>query len=184
MRALLEKAKKIRLLICDVDGVFTDGLLYLGPQGTEYKPFHIHDGLGIKHLLSTGVEVAIITSRHSEIVENRMRDLGIKHIYQNQQKKLPAFHDLLKKLQLTPEAVAYVGDDLPDVPLLLRAGLAITVPNADAFVKGHVHWQTTAAGGHGAIREICELIMQAQGTLAAIYSHYTHSNDDATTTLV
>ncbi len=172
MKHILQRAAPIRLLICDVDGVFSDGTLYLSDQGDEYKLFHVQDGLGVKLLLKSGVKVAVISSRSSPLVEKRMRSLGIEHIYQGRSEKLPAYLDLLHQFDLTHNQVAYVGDDLPDLPLLKRAGLSISVANAVNLVKQHTHWQTTASGGRGAVREICELIMQAQGTLATLQSDY------------
>lgn len=174
---ILQKAAKIKLLICDVDGVLTDGHLYLGDTSEILKTFHIHDGLGIKLVQQTGIVVAIITSRESPIVYQRMQSLGVQHIYQHQIDKMPAYENLLSTLQLTDEQVAYVGDDLPDLPLIQRAGLGIAVANANAFVSHHATWQTRTPGGHGAVREICELLMQAQNTLSTIQQRYLyHAN--------
>jgi 3-deoxy-D-manno-octulosonate 8-phosphate phosphatase (KDO 8-P phosphatase) len=172
MDDILQYAARVRLLICDVDGVFTDGTLYLGENAQEYKPFHIHDGLGIKLLLASGVDVAVITSRSSEIVQNRMTALGIKYIHQGQEDKMQAYESLLKQMQLTDAEVAYIGDDLPDLPLIRRAGLGVTVANGVALVKQHAKWQTRAEGGRGAVREICELIMTAQNTLGRAHEKY------------
>lgn len=172
MDDILQYAARIRLLICDIDGVFTDGTLYLGENDQEYKPFYIHDGLGIKLLLSTGVDVAVITSRTSEIVQKRMSELGIKYIYQGQEDKMLAYQHLLAKLLLTDAEVAYIGDDLPDLPLIRRAGLGVTVANGVAFVKQYADWQTEAKGGCGAVREICEFIMKAQNTLDLVHEKY------------
>lgn len=172
MNSLMQKAAAIKLVIFDVDGVLTDGRLYLGETQEIFKPFHIHDGLGIKLLLQTGVEIAIISGRESPIVQQRLLDLGVEHIYQGQTDKVPSFEMLLQKLRLTADQVAYVGDDLPDLPLIRRAGLGITVANAPAFLKEHADWQTQAIGGQGVAREVCEFIMQAQGTLANILQSY------------
>jgi 3-deoxy-D-manno-octulosonate 8-phosphate phosphatase (KDO 8-P phosphatase) len=166
------RAAQIKVLVCDIDGVFTDGRLYFDKQGEALKAFHIHDGLGIKWLLKSGITVAIITGRSSPIVESRMQELGIKYIYQNQEEKLIAAEDLLTRLQLGYEHIAYIGDDLPDLPLLRRVGLAITVPNANPFIKEHAHWVTKSPGGNGAIREACEYILLAQGKLDAVHHLY------------
>lgn len=163
---ILAKAAKIKLAIFDVDGVLTNGQLYFHPNGDELKVFHVHDGLGLKLLQQSGVAVAIISSRTSAAVEQRLTALGVQHIYQGQADKRPAFDQLLTKLKLTTEQVAYTGDDLPDLPLLRSAGLGIAVANARPLLLQHAAWQTQASGGQGAVREICELIMQAQGTLA------------------
>lgn len=173
MKKITEKAKKIKLVIFDVDGVMTDGRLYFDPQGNELKVFHVHDGLGIKLLQATGVQVAVITgNRELLVVEQRLKSLGVTHIFQNQQNKYPVFQQLMNDLKLTPEKIAYVGDDLPDLPIIRRAGLGITVANARDIIKQHAAWQTTARGGGGAVREVCEFIMQAQGTLETAYKNY------------
>ena len=161
--ALLERARNIRLLALDVDGVLTDGRLYFDNQGNEIKAFCTRDGLGIKALQQQGITVALITGRTSEIVKNRARQLGIDHVYQGRDDKLNAFHHLLKETGLNPEAVCYAGDDWIDIPVLDRVGLAVTVSDADEVVKTHVHWVTNRAGGRNAVREICHLILAAQG---------------------
>lgn len=172
MKNIIEKAKEIRLAIFDVDGVLTNGKLIYGPDGLEYKEFHVHDGQGIKFLQSTGVEVAIITACKSKAITKRMQDLGIKYVYQGNLDKIPAFEDLKQKLNLHNKQIAYIGDDLPDLPLIVQAGLGITVSNAPAIMQQHATWVTKAAGGCGAAREMCELIMQAQGTYEAIINNY------------
>lgn len=172
MKNILEKAAKIKLLIFDVDGVLTDGSLVIGDDGQEYKSFFSKDGLGIKMLLNTGVEVAVITARTSNVVIHRMENLGIDRIYQGKLEKLPAFESILKDLNISAEEAAYVGDDVIDLPVMLRAGLAITVEDAHPLAKQHAHWQTPQPGGRGAARDVCELIMQAQGTLEAQFAQY------------
>jgi len=167
MRDILEKAARIRLVVFDVDGVLTDGSLFLGDDGQEYKAFHSRDGLGMKMLHRSGVEIGIITARESEVVRHRMRSLDITHVYQGRLEKCPAFEELVTKLGLASDQAAYVGDDVVDLPVMRRAGLAITVADAHPLVKQHAHWQTPHPGGHGAARDVCELIMQAQGTLDA-----------------
>ena len=171
-QALLDKGKHIRLVIFDVDGVLTDGKLFFDDSGREYKSFHARDGHGIKMLRNSGVEVAIISGRQSESVAQRMDGLGIRHVYQGQENKVAAFEELCLKLVLTPNQIAHVGDDLPDLPLMRRAGLAIAVNDAHFAVKRYAHWCTTQPGGQGAAREVCDLIMQAQNTLDTAIKGY------------
>jgi 3-deoxy-D-manno-octulosonate 8-phosphate phosphatase (KDO 8-P phosphatase) len=172
MRDVASKAAQIQLVIFDVDGVLTDGRLYLGNDGNEYKSFHIRDGHGIKMLLDAGVEVAIISGRRAASVEQRMTDLGIHHAFLGVQDKLAAFDSLLVRLGLTAEQVAFVGDDLIDLPVMARVGLAIAVRDADPFVRQHAHWQTPSRGGRGAARDVCELLLEARGQLTAARSRY------------
>ncbi len=167
MKDILQKAAQVELVIFDVDGVLTDGSLFFTDDGQEYKAFHSRDGHGMKMLRSSGVEVAIITGRTSQVVTHRMANLGIKPVYQGKQEKLPAFEALIAKLQLTPEQVAYVGDDVVDLPIMLRVGLAVAVADAHPLVLRHAHWHTPHGGGRGAARDVCELIMEACGTLDA-----------------
>lgn len=150
MQDIMEKAALIRLVIFDVDGVLTDGRLFFGDNGQEYKAFHSRDGHGMKMLQASGVELAIITGRTSQVVSHRMENLGIRHVYQGQLDKLPAFEELLDKLSLSPQQVAYVGDDVVDLPIMCRAGLAVAVQDAYPLVKQHAHWITEHNGGHGA----------------------------------
>ncbi len=172
MKTIFEKAALIRLLIFDVDGVLTDGSLYLGKEGEEYKAFYARDGLGMTMLQSTGVTIGIITARNSPVVTHRMQSLGIEHVLQGKHDKLTAFKQLTEKLQLDYQQVAYLGDDLIDVPVMRQVGLAIAVADADVLTIKHAHWQTQAAGGRGAAREVCELIMKAQGTWSKQLSRY------------
>jgi len=172
MESILEKAKKIKLVIFDVDGVLTDGRLYIPDEQIQYKAFHCHDGLGIKLLMQSGIQVGIITSHDSPLITHRMKSLGVSHVYQGQEKKMAAYVHLLETLGLKDEEVCYVGDDLPDLPLIRKAGLGITVANAPSFMYNHADWKTNQRGGHGAVREICELIMTAQNTLEPIYSEF------------
>lgn len=175
MQATLERAKQIRLVIFDVDGVLTDGTLYLGDDGQEYKAFNSKDGLGMKLLQKSGVEIGIITGRTSNVVALRMESLGIRYVYQGQRHKVPAFEELRDKLGLEDAQIAYVGDDVIDLPVMRRVGLAITVQDAHPLAREHAHWQTRSGGGRGAAREICELLMQAQGTLEKAFEQYLHS---------
>jgi 3-deoxy-D-manno-octulosonate 8-phosphate phosphatase (KDO 8-P phosphatase) len=165
MKDINEKAARIRLLIFDVDGVLTDGSLFVGDDGQEYKAFNSRDGHGIKMLLKYGIEVAIITGRTSQVVEHRMANLGITHIYQGKLEKLPAYEELRKKLGISPEETAYVGDDVVDLPVMRRVGLAIAVQDAHPLVRQHSHWQTPSTGGRGAARDVCEMLMEAKGVL-------------------
>jgi 3-deoxy-D-manno-octulosonate 8-phosphate phosphatase (KDO 8-P phosphatase) len=162
---LHERARHIRLLVLDVDGVLTDGTLYFSAVGEELKTFNIQDGLGIKMLRDAGVEVAIITGRRHLAVERRAENIGVSRVLQGIDDKLAALLQLTGELALSPESVACVGDDLPDVPLLRRCGLAVSVPQAPARVRQVAHYVTQAGGGRGAVREVCELILEAQGNL-------------------
>jgi 3-deoxy-D-manno-octulosonate 8-phosphate phosphatase (KDO 8-P phosphatase) len=169
---IIDKASQIKLVIFDVDGVLTDGSLYFGDDGQEYKAFNSKDGHGMKMLLNSGIEIAIITGRTSDVVTHRMENLQIKHVYQGQQDKLPAFESLIEKLQLQPQQVAYVGDDVVDLPILIRVGFAIGVADAHSLVKKHVHWITANKGGNGAARDTCEFILDAQGKLQMALQEY------------
>lgn len=169
---ILDKAAKIKLVIFDVDGVLTDGSLFLGDDGQEYKAFNSKDGHGMKMLQATGVTIGIITGRTSRVVEKRMASLGIEHVYQGQLEKLPAYEELLSKLGLEHDQVAYVGDDVVDLPIMVRSGLAIAVADAHALVLEHAHWQTPNCGGRGAGRDVCELLMEAQGVLDKTLQSY------------
>ncbi len=165
MNTILEKAALIRLVIFDVDGVLTDGSLYIGEDGQEYNAFYARDGLGMKMLQSTGIIIGIITGRNSPVITHRMQALGIKHVFQGQIDKLPAYKILCKQLQLDSQQIAYVGDDVNDIPVMSQVGLAIACADAHLTVVKQAHWQTQNAGGRGAAREVCDLIMQAQNTL-------------------
>jgi 3-deoxy-D-manno-octulosonate 8-phosphate phosphatase (KDO 8-P phosphatase) len=158
-------ARDIRLLICDVDGVFSDGRIYMGNQGEELKAFHTRDGYGIKTLMQSGVEIAVITGRQSQIVENRMNALGISLIYQGQADKLKVYHELLNKLQFPPEHIGYIGDDLIDWPVMEQVGLKICVADGHPLLAQRANYITTIKGGYGAVREVCDLILQARGEL-------------------
>jgi 3-deoxy-D-manno-octulosonate 8-phosphate phosphatase (KDO 8-P phosphatase) len=170
--ALLQRAKAVRLAIFDVDGVLTDGRLYFLADGSEFKTFNTLDGHGIKMLIASGVQTAIISGRSSPVVERRAANLGIQHLIQGREDKLVVLEQLLGELGLGYEEVAYLGDDLPDLPVIRRVGLGMAVASADAFVRQHAHGITSAAGGAGAAREFCELIMRAQGTLEPAQAAY------------
>lgn len=161
--ALQARASHIRMLLLDVDGVLTDGKLYFDHAGNELKAFNTRDGLGIKALQRCGIEVAVITGRTSAAVTHRMTQLGVNHVYQGREDKLSAFLDLLDKTGLEANEICFAGDDWIDIPVLLRVGLAVSVADADDHVKEHAHWITDRNGGDGAVREICNLILKAQG---------------------
>lgn len=172
MTTAAAKARPVKLLIIDVDGVLSDGGLQFDNRGEEYKTFNSLDGQGIRMLLESGIQVAVITGRKSAIVEHRMNDLGVKHIYQGFRDKRPAYEQILKDCGCKAEEVAYVGDDLPDLAVMCRVGFAIAVQNAHAFVKQHCHWVTTARGGNGAVREVTDFILQAQSLLESKQASY------------
>lgn len=169
---LLSRAKTVRLAVFDVDGVLTDGRLYFLPDGGEFKTFNTLDGQGIKMLMNAGVRTAIISGRQSAVVERRAQNLGIQHLFQGREDKLVVLDGLLAELGLTHDQVAYLGDDLPDLPVIRRVGLGMAVANADAFVRQHAHGVTQARGGEGAAREFCELILRAQDSLEAAQAAY------------
>ncbi|NMP30159.1 3-deoxy-manno-octulosonate-8-phosphatase KdsC [Thalassotalea sp. M1531] len=162
---VFNKASSIKLLVCDVDGVFSDGRIYLGNDGEELKAFHTKDGFGIKALIASGVEVAIITGRNSRIVHDRMSALNIKHIIQGKEDKLPTMKDIMSSLSLTAEQVAYIGDDMADMPCIELASLGVAVNDAHPYVIKHANYCTFTKGGFGAVRELCDLIMLSQNTL-------------------
>ncbi|BBL71194.1 3-deoxy-manno-octulosonate-8-phosphatase KdsC [Methylogaea oryzae] len=172
MQEILNRAAAVRLVIFDVDGVLTDGKLFFDDQGREYKSFHARDGHGIKLLRRTGVEVAVISGRKAESVGRRMASLGIEHVYQGQENKLAALEDLCGRLGLRHEQIAHVGDDLLDLPLMRRVGLSVAVADAHCSILNYAHWRTTLRGGEGAAREVCDLVMRAQGTLNGIIESY------------
>ncbi|HTT07502.1 MAG TPA: HAD-IIIA family hydrolase [Gammaproteobacteria bacterium] len=171
-KALRKRAAAIKLVVFDVDGTLTDGGLVLGPNGQEFKVFHVRDGQGMVMLREAGLEVAIVTSRSSEVVADRMRALGIRYVYQGYSDKLSIFQELLTALNLRPVQCACVGDDLTDLPLLTRAGLAVAVADAHPAVLDSAHWCTQLPGGRGAAREVCDFILDAQGRLAAMTARY------------
>jgi 3-deoxy-D-manno-octulosonate 8-phosphate phosphatase (KDO 8-P phosphatase) len=158
----LSNARGIRLLTCDVDGVLTDGRIYLDDDGREQKAFNALDGVGLKLLMQAGITVAWITGSRAPVVLHRARSLGVERVIQGAEDKLTPWEALLRELGLPPAACAHIGDDLPDVPVLVRCGLAVSVPNAPAAVKAHAHFVTQREGGMGAVRELCEMILAAR----------------------
>lgn len=167
-KQLTLKASKIQMLICDVDGVMTDGGLFFGDDGQEYKAFNSLDGHGLKMLQDSGVKVAIITGRTSNVVLHRMKNLSINIIYQGQSDKLIAYQKLLTDFALKPEEIAYMGDDVIDLPVMTKVGLSIAVANSHELVIQHSDMVTVKSGGHGAVRELCEFIMKSQNN----YDHF------------
>jgi 3-deoxy-D-manno-octulosonate 8-phosphate phosphatase (KDO 8-P phosphatase) len=161
----MERAANVRLLILDVDGVMSDGLIYMGNSGEELKAFNVRDGYGIRCALTSDIEVAIITGRKAKLLEDRCETLGITHLYQGQSDKLLAFHDLLGKLNIPAEQVAYVGDDLIDWPVMAKVGLSVAVSDAHPLLIPRADYVTRIAGGRGAVREVCDLLLLAQGKL-------------------
>ncbi len=157
--SLKNKIKNIKLLILDVDGVLTDGTFYLSNEGVELKGFHTQDGLGIKLLQKAGIDVAIISSRKSKAVEIRMAELGVTHVYQGIASKLSAFDEIMNILSLTADKVAYMGDDLPDLPVMKKVNLSIAPANAVTVVKQQADWKTARRGGQAAVREVADTIL-------------------------
>ena len=160
-----QRAKQIKLLICDVDGVFSDGRIYLGNDGEELKAFHTKDGFGIKAILNADIKVAIITGRQSTIVENRMSALGVPYIFQGKEDKLTVYQSLLSELSLQPQQVAYIGDDMVDLPVIQACGLGIAVNDAHPLVAQGANLITYTKGGFGAVREVCDLFLQCKNKL-------------------
>lgn len=168
----IARAQKIKLAIFDIDGVFTNGKVYMDDKGIETKAFYVPDGHGIKLLQHVGIEVAIISGRDAPGVTFRMEQLGVNHIFQGNVHKIPVYEKLLQTLHLKDENVVYMGDDLPDLPLLKRVGLGITVPNATKEILARVPLVTKAKGGKGAIREMVEALLQAQGKWEEVLKQY------------
>lgn len=172
MVSAAHRASSVKAMIFDVDGVLTDGGLYRSDDGQEIKRFHATDGLGMRMLADAGVEIAIITGRTSEVVAYRCKELQIQHVYQGQKDKLGAFESLCQTLDLPAAEFAYMGDDIIDLPVMKRVGLALTVPGACDEISAIAHWTSTRQGGHGAAREACELLLKAKGLYGAAVSRY------------
>lgn len=162
---VMARAAAVRLLILDVDGVMSDGLIYMGNNGEELKAFNVRDGYGLRCILTSGIEVAIITGRQAKLLEDRCQTLGISHLFQGQSDKLIAYRQLLSELALTPDQVAYIGDDLIDWPVMAQVGLSVAVADAHPLLLPKADYITRIAGGRGAVREICDLILMSQGLL-------------------
>jgi 3-deoxy-D-manno-octulosonate 8-phosphate phosphatase (KDO 8-P phosphatase) len=169
---LTERIRPLKLMAFDVDGVLTDGRLYYANDGSEFKSFHTHDGQGIRLLRDAGLKIALITARRSELVERRGRELGVHFCLQGVEAKQQAFVDVLDELNLVPAQAGYMGDDLLDLPVLTRAGFAAAVPTSPAEVRARCHYVSQRLGGEGAVREVCELILSAQGAYDRLVSEY------------
>ena len=159
---ILAMASPIEMAVFDVDGVMTDGRLYYTEDGRELKAFNTQDGMGLKRLQRAGVSLAVITGRRSTIVEHRMNELAVEHVYQGADNKIEALNDLMARTSLSAEQICYAGDDIIDVPVMSRVGLAISVPNGHQSAIDAAHWVTPRAGGFGAVRDICDLLMEAR----------------------
>lgn len=166
------RAKEIKLVIFDVDGVLTDGSLWFSSETELCKPFSVYDGLGFRLLQRAGIEIGVITARRNGAVDLRLKALDVTHYYSGFENKVPAYETLRDKLQLTDNQIAYLGDDLPDLPLIRKVGLGATVVNANPFIKQHALWESTVPGGHGAAREFCEFILSAQDKLHLLQHAY------------
>jgi len=162
---VMARAAAIRLLILDVDGVMSDGLIYMGNSGEELKAFNVRDGYGLRCVLTSGIEVAIITGRKAKLLEDRCQTLGISHLFQGQSDKLIAYRQLLSELSLTDSQVAYIGDDLIDWPVMEKVGLSVAVADAHPLLLPKADYVTRINGGRGAVREVCDLILMSQGLL-------------------
>ena len=169
---LIEKLKKIKMLILDVDGVMTDGRIVMDDGGHEIKNFDVHDGHGLKMIQRYGIRVVLLTGRKSDVVTHRAHDLGIKDVYQGSLNKKEVLEKILKKFRLPADVAAFLGDDIVDIPVLKRVGFSAAVADALDVVKKSANYVTKSAGGHGAVRELCELILQAQGKWPEIASKY------------
>lgn len=174
MKVNKELASQIELLILDVDGVLTDGSLFYDNHGQEYKAFNSRDGHGLRMLQDAGVKVAILTGRKSELVQHRAKNLNIPSelVFQGFRDKRPAFEALLTQTGISTNKIAYVGDDVIDLPVMTQVGLAIAVADAHPFVQEHAHWITSRSGGRGAVRETCEMLLDARGQLQAVLASY------------
>ncbi len=170
--AVIESAKKIKLLLLDVDGVLTDGRLYYGNSGEEMKAFNIQDGLGIKLLQQGDIRVGIITGRVSALLQRRADELAINPVVQGREDKLTALNELLETMEIGMDEIAFMGDDLPDLAVIRCVGLGITPANGSSTLAQQAHWQTARRGGDGAVREVAEMILGAQGKLDAIVAAY------------
>lgn len=162
MEHLLDKVRKIKCLICDVDGVLTNGLNYIDSHGNELKSFHVQDGVGLKLLMAANIEVAVITGSFNTLIDHRMEQLGIHHYFKGQINKKQAYETLKERLQLTDESFAYIGDDVVDLPIMQQVGFSIAVANAVNQIKNYADWTTTLVGGHGGLREACDFILATQ----------------------
>jgi len=174
---LATRARRVRLVTCDVDGVLTDGRIHVAENGSELKVYSVLDGLGVKWLLRSGIEVAWITGSDSGAVAQRAAMLGVQRVHQGAEDKLAVWQRLCAALELEPVQCAHIGDDFPDLPILLRCGMAVTVPQAPDALKRRAHYVTKRDGGNGAVRELAELVLSAQGKLDALLGAYGDAAD-------
>lgn len=176
MEHILDKIRKIKCLICDIDGVLTDGLIYIDTHGNELKTFHVHDGVGLKLLMAAKIEIAVITGSHNTVIDHRMAQLGIKHYFKGLIDKIQAYETLKTTLHLQDEEFAYVGDDVVDLPIMQRVGFSVAVANGVKAVREIADWTTSAPGGHGGLRETCEFILETQNKTAEAIQTYIHGD--------
>lgn len=174
-KELIETAAKIRLLILDVDGVLTDGSIILDNNDNEYKAFYVRDGHGIRMLQKAGVKVALITGRYSTVVERRAAELGVQDVFQRSFDKRVAYRMIAEKYSVRDSEIAYIGDDIVDIPVLKLSGLPVAVADADVEVKPFVKMVTRNRGGRGAVREVCDLLIKAQGLWKDIFDEYSQT---------
>jgi 3-deoxy-D-manno-octulosonate 8-phosphate phosphatase (KDO 8-P phosphatase) len=172
MQSIQDKARRVKLLILDVDGILTTGAIYYGSNDFQMRGFHIHDGLGIKLMQKAGIPIAIISGKQSDVVKKRLQDLHVEHMYLGHEDKRPAYQDLKTRLGLEDQDIAYMGDDLPDLPLLRQAGFSATVPDAPQIITQTVDYISKKNAGLGAVRELCELILNAQQKLDSVIESY------------
>lgn len=172
LNLLFEKAKKIRCVICDVDGVLTDGFIYIDNHANELKTFNIQDGLGLKLLMSADIEVCVITGSTNAVIDHRMKQLNIRHYFTGQLNKKNAYQELKSRLQIDDENIAYIGDDLPDAAVMQQVGFSIAVANAVPQIKTLADWNTEMSGGRGAVREACDFILHAQNKFNLAVERY------------
>ena len=166
------RAAKVKLLALDVDGTLSDGRLWFTSDGKEIKAFHVLDGQGMKLLREHNIEVALITARESPVVQTRARELGLRHVYQGSRNKLDSLDHLCNALSVMRDQVAYMGDDLPDLPVLKVVGFAAAPANAHPWVRDYAHWHSQSGGGEGAVRELCDAVLLAKGLMEAILQRY------------
>lgn len=164
--------RRVQVVVFDCDGVLTDGGIHVGPDGREFKTFNVHDGTGIKYLLRVGIRVAILSGRSADAVTHRARELGIEHVVQGCKVKTEGLTDLLQRMNVTEDAVCFVGDDLTDIPVMRRVGLGVAVSNARPEVLRIAHWSTRTPGGRGAAREVAERILKVQGKWEQVIARY------------
>lgn len=179
MDQIIDKIRKIKCLICDIDGVLTDGLLYIDNHGNELKTFHVHDGVGLKLLMAVQIEIAVITGSYNAVIDHRMTQLGVRHYFKGQIDKIQAYETLKTTLQLSDEEFAYVGDDVVDLPIMQRVGFSIAVANGVKTIRDMADWTTTAEGGRGGLREVCEYILAAQNKMEEAIQTYIYNTKAA-----